>query len=227
MDNPEGAIEGATGYIGGNALFVLYEDGFGWEYCALVGSQGKADQISRQFHGRGPLEDEAQNANIVHWGLRQHSPDRLAWDIHTSRIGIRTVKDLEGKACRQQRQKAYNNRDGMNDLINMPDQALHRNLDKIALSPGLDPLATVKTAIVCPPAIHGLDSRSELGLPGASGSGSGWWWSRATWGEEGYYLFKNGHVDWGEVQLAIPRAAYGEGPIESPDLDVLNFDQTA
>lgn len=75
--------------------------------------------------------------------------------IHTSGIGILTVEDLDTRTCGLRREKMYNGWDGVNELINMRDQVFHRNLDKIALAPGVESPHTVKTAIVCPPAIYG------------------------------------------------------------------------
>ena len=48
--------------------------------------------------------------------------------------------------------KIYNDWAGIKDCISLPDEAWHRNVDKIVLAGGSD---SVKTAIVCPPTIYG------------------------------------------------------------------------
>jgi hypothetical protein len=37
----------------------------------------------------------------------------------------------------------------------LPDEAFHRNVDKIVLEAGAQHAASVKTAVVCPPTIYG------------------------------------------------------------------------
>jgi nucleoside-diphosphate-sugar epimerase len=48
----------------------------------------------------------------------------------------------------------YNDMDGISELTNLPDRALHRPVDKIVLAASVGH-PHVKTAIVCPPTIYG------------------------------------------------------------------------
>lgn len=49
-------------------------------------------------------------------------------------------------------EREYNDWTAVEDLINLPKDAFHKNVDDIVLSSGSD---SVKTAIVCPPTIYG------------------------------------------------------------------------
>jgi nucleoside-diphosphate-sugar epimerase len=50
-------------------------------------------------------------------------------------------------------EKVYNDWDGIGDVTSLPDEAAHRDVDKIVLAAGAD--GRVRTAIVCPPTIYG------------------------------------------------------------------------
>ena len=84
-----------------------------------------------------------------------HTEDRPAWYIYTSGMGILTVEDLSAKTCGIRREKEYDDWDGIHELINLPDHAFHRNVDKIILNATQGSTKNFKTAIVCPPAIYG------------------------------------------------------------------------
>jgi nucleoside-diphosphate-sugar epimerase len=51
--------------------------------------------------------------------------------------------------------KVYNDWSGIEELTNLPDDAFHRNVDKVVLEAGEKHAASVKTAIICPPTIYG------------------------------------------------------------------------
>lgn len=46
----------------------------------------------------------------------------------------------------------------MDELKSLPDDAFHRNVDKIVIEAGEKYGDTVKTCIVCPPTIYGMFS---------------------------------------------------------------------
>lgn len=50
----------------------------------------------------------------------------------------------------------YNDYSGIQALTTLPDEAFHRNVDKIVLEAGSKHADSVKTVIVCPPTIYGL-----------------------------------------------------------------------
>lgn len=84
-----------------------------------------------------------------------HAPEQPAWYIHTSGTGILTFEDSRAKTCGILREKEYDDWDGIHELINLPDDAFHRNVDKIVLKAGLELPDNIKTAIVCPCAVYG------------------------------------------------------------------------
>lgn len=45
--------------------------------------------------------------------------------------------------------------DGVQELVNLPDHAFHRNVDKIVLETASKYSDVVKVALVCPPTIYG------------------------------------------------------------------------
>jgi hypothetical protein len=50
-------------------------------------------------------------------------------------------------------QPPYDDLENISGLTSLPDQAFHRDVDKLVLAAGSD---AVKTAIACPPTIYGL-----------------------------------------------------------------------
>lgn len=52
-------------------------------------------------------------------------------------------------------EKQYNDVSGIEELTNLPDEAFHRNVDKLVLETGVKHSDAVKTVIVCPPTIYG------------------------------------------------------------------------
>lgn len=50
--------------------------------------------------------------------------------------------------------KEYNDLSGIEELTNLPDEAFHRNVDKIVIETGVKNSDAVKTVIVCPPTIY-------------------------------------------------------------------------
>ena len=58
--------------------------------------------------------------------------------------------------------KQYNDLDGVEELTTLPDEAFHRNVDKIVIETGTTHKDSVKTVIVCPPTIYGSFSMLPL-----------------------------------------------------------------
>lgn len=94
-------------------------------------------------------------AEAISRGLRAHSSDRPGYWIHTSGTGILTFEDFRASTYGDYRAKEYNDWDGIGEVTSLPDDALHRVVDKIVLAAGQDFPDRVKTAIVCPPTIYG------------------------------------------------------------------------
>ncbi|KKZ65948.1 hypothetical protein EMCG_08291 [[Emmonsia] crescens] len=180
MAPPKVFVTGATGYIGGDAFFRINQAHPEWEFTALVRSQEKGALVTSKYpntklvygdlDSAALLEEEAKKADIVYHfadcdhvassqaiakGIAAHTPDRPGYWIHTSGTGILTFEDLGNSTYGDLRPKEYNDWDGIGDVTSLPDEAFHRDVDKIVLGVGVVAADRVKTAIVCPPTIYG------------------------------------------------------------------------
>jgi hypothetical protein len=52
--------------------------------------------------------------------------------------------------------KVFDDLEGVGELTSLPDEAFHRNVDKIVLECGTKHADVVRTAIICPPTIYGM-----------------------------------------------------------------------
>ncbi|KAJ5287244.1 hypothetical protein N7478_002930 [Penicillium angulare] len=177
---PQVFITGATGYIGGDGLYAVANAHPDWEFAALIRNKEKASVVSSKYpkvrvvHGdldsADTIEEEVKKADIVfHFadcdhvasaeaiakGAKHHTPERPLWIIHTSGTGILTVEDQRANTYGINRTKEYNDWEGVNELVNLPADALHRNVDEIIINAGKGNPTGVRTAIVCPPTIYG------------------------------------------------------------------------
>ncbi|EPS34760.1 hypothetical protein PDE_09724 [Penicillium oxalicum 114-2] len=173
-------LTGATGYIGGEVLHTIVKAHPDWEITALVRTQEKADLVSSKYPNiriiQGDLdsveliEDQAKNAHIVFncancdhvasaeaiaRGARHHTADQPLWLIHTSGTGILTIEDKRAGTMGIERPKKYDDWEGISEMINFPDDGIHRDVDKIVINMGRESPASVRTAIICPPTISG------------------------------------------------------------------------
>lgn len=98
--------------------------------------------------------DHEGSANAIVEGLSKRPGS--SYLIHTSGTGIIAVDDLHANVVGRALDKVYDDWDGIKDVtVNMPDDAWHRNVDKIILAAGDKSGGKIKTAIVCPPTIYG------------------------------------------------------------------------
>lgn len=177
---PKIFLTGATGYIGGDALFHLVENHPDYEVACLVRNSQRGSLVASQYSKirlvYGSLDDdealekEAREADIVlscasadHEGsvkafirgLSAHSPNRPGYLIHTSGTGILCWQDIEHKTYGEAATKIYDDWNGIQELTSLPDFAPHRKVDKLVLAAGTDKASPCRTAIVCPPTIYG------------------------------------------------------------------------
>lgn len=114
--------------------------------------------------------DHEVSANAIARGLAAHDPSVPGFLVHTSGTGILLFEDIREKTFGNQfRDKIYDDLEGVSEVISLPDDAPHRNVDKIILKVGTDYPDRAKTAIVCPPTIYGPgrgpDSQRSHQLP--------------------------------------------------------------
>lgn len=83
------------------------------------------------------------------------TPPKIPSGGFTSGTGILTVEDFRTNTWGTEHSKEYNDWDGVSELLNLPDDALHRNVDKIVIEASKNNPDSIKTAIVCPPTIYG------------------------------------------------------------------------
>ncbi|RMZ89121.1 hypothetical protein DV736_g3638, partial [Chaetothyriales sp. CBS 134916] len=174
---PKVFTTGATGYIGGDFLYALVQKHPDWDITALVRNSDKGAKVTAAFpkvklvygttqSAGNVIEDEAAKADIIYHfadsaddvpgttaivkGLQKKKTH--GFYIHTSGTGILTHETMSTGRFGDDFLNVYNDWDGIVELTNLPDDALHRNVDKIVLAAGSD---TIKTAIVSPPTIYG------------------------------------------------------------------------
>ncbi|ETN40876.1 uncharacterized protein HMPREF1541_05156 [Cyphellophora europaea CBS 101466] len=167
---------GATGYIGGDFLYLVNEKHPDWIITALVRNSDKGATVAKEYpavrliygdlDSAELIEEEASKADIVlnfancdHEaaataivkGLGRSSKQQVFY-IHTSGTGILTAETFDKDAFGDELTKSYDDWDGIKELWSLPDHALHRKVDKIVQGSWSDKL---KSAIVCPPTIYG------------------------------------------------------------------------
>ncbi|KAI1429362.1 hypothetical protein F5Y12DRAFT_483217 [Xylaria sp. FL1777] len=175
-------LTGVTGYIAGDALYALARKYPDFEYAALVRSESSAARVREAYPAvrvvLGSLDDadllkkEAAWADLVlhaadssdHEGAARsiaaglvegHSASRPGYWLNTGGTGIFTYFDTVDNRLGQPPNRFFDDLDGIEVLTNLPDEAFHRNIDKIVLECGTAHADAVRTAIVCPPTIYG------------------------------------------------------------------------
>lgn len=102
--------------------------------------------------------DHVGAANAIAKGLVEgHTAQRPGYWLHTGGTGILTYFDSEvRKTAGEHDDKIFNDWDGVDELVNLPAGAFHRNVDELVLQTGTRYADRVKTAIICPPTIYGV-----------------------------------------------------------------------
>jgi nucleoside-diphosphate-sugar epimerase len=100
--------------------------------------------------------DHVAAAQAIDKGCQHHTVERPVWVIHTSGTGILTIEDQRAGSYGIERPKEYNDWEGVSELLNLPSDAFHRNVDEIIINAGKRDPSSIHTAIVCPPCIYGV-----------------------------------------------------------------------
>ncbi|KAJ6006786.1 hypothetical protein N7451_004730 [Penicillium sp. IBT 35674x] len=175
-------LTGVTGYIAGDALATLVSKHPNFSYSALVRSTRKAEQIKAQYPNirivLGDLDDsallerESAAADIVlhaadasdHAGAAKaiaaglvagHTEQNPGYWLHTGGTGILTFEDSDSGIYGNKSEKVYDDWEGVEELLTLPDHAFHRNVDQLVLEAGAKHADVLKTALICPPTIYG------------------------------------------------------------------------
>jgi hypothetical protein len=100
--------------------------------------------------------DHEGAAKAIAAGLAEgHSKDNPGYWLHTGGTGILTYFDSKDGKTGEESDKQFNDLHGVDELVNLPSEAFHRNVDEIVLDAGIKNAAAIKTAVVCPPTIYG------------------------------------------------------------------------
>ncbi|KAF2275188.1 NAD dependent epimerase/dehydratase family protein [Westerdykella ornata] len=173
-------ITGATGYIGGDVLYAIAHAFPDLEITALVRNSDKGAKVAAQYPKirlvYGDLDstdvitkasaeadvvvntanvDHEASARAIVAGLAQKKEGEKGWLIHTSGTGILCYADYERKSYGAKNEKVFDDWDGIGEVLNIPDAALHRPVDKIVLAASHQYPGKISTAIICPPTIYG------------------------------------------------------------------------
>ncbi|KAH6704299.1 hypothetical protein BKA61DRAFT_646614 [Leptodontidium sp. MPI-SDFR-AT-0119] len=170
-------ITGATGYIGGDALYTTIKAHPDYDITCLVRNSKRGALLKEKYPAirlvYGDLDDhdlivqESSKADIVcNWancehvgcvraiaqGLSQKPADEVGYFIHLSGSDILCFPDVEADAYGVHGDKVFDDWDGVGELTSMKDIAAHQEVDMVVLKAGA---STTKSAIVCPPTIYG------------------------------------------------------------------------
>jgi nucleoside-diphosphate-sugar epimerase len=229
-------ITGATGYIGGDALYRIVEAHPDWEITAIVRNSDKGAKVAQHFakvrlvygdlNSTDLLEEEASKADIVlHTANCDHKASATAmlkgmarsskpqvFYIQTSGTSILAQESFAKNVFGEKLSRSYDDWDEVAELFKIPDDAPHRPADKIVQAAGSD---KVKIAIVCPPCIYGPgrgpDNQRSIQLYNAAKSmiqhKQGWMPGK------GENVWHEIHVqDLSDLYLLLAEAAVNGGP---------------
>ncbi|KAI1413247.1 NAD(P)-binding protein [Hypoxylon sp. FL1857] len=194
---PKIFLTGATGYIGGEALYALVKAHPEFEYAVLVRNEERGKPVAAAYPNvrlvYGNLDDsdviekEAAAADIVvHTAdssdnvpsakaiakgiAAGHTAEKPGYWIHLCGTGILTWYDTKHKRFGQAPlpEERYHDIDDIERILSLPDEAIHRDVDKIVIAANESP--SVKTLIVGPPTIygqgHGPGNQRSIQVPG-------------------------------------------------------------
>jgi hypothetical protein len=140
--------------------------------------------------------DHVSSAQAIAKGLKEgHTAEKPGYWLHLSGTGILTwydhVNNREGVT--PVAEQIYYDVDGVDRLVNLPDDAPHRDVDKIVLGAASD---AVKIAIICPPLIYGtglgVGNQKSAQLPFLVETGL----------DDGYVpIIKPGKTEWDNVNI--------------------------
>ncbi|EKG10799.1 NAD-dependent epimerase/dehydratase [Macrophomina phaseolina MS6] len=169
---------GTTGYIGGDALYSISTAHPEYEWTCLVRNSDKGALIAKQYpkvklvygdlDSSDLITEESAKADIVcNWANCDHAGAATAiiaglsqrsaptFYIHTSGTAILMIHDQQLNLFGVESTRVYDDITSITEITSFPDQAWHRDVDKIVLGASSSS-SSIRTAIVCPPCIYGL-----------------------------------------------------------------------
>ncbi|KAL7620436.1 hypothetical protein AAE478_009431 [Parahypoxylon ruwenzoriense] len=180
---PKIFITGATGYIGGEALYSLSKAHPEYEYTLLVRNEERGKPVAASYPNArlvyGTLDnaeviekeaaaadvvvhtaesaDDQPSARAIAKGLAAgHTAKKPGYWIHLCGTGILTWYDQQQKRYGEAPlpEQKYHDIDDIERIVSLPHDAPHRDVDEIVLAAAESP--AVRTLIVGPPTIYGI-----------------------------------------------------------------------
>ncbi|CAN8101344.1 unnamed protein product [Discula destructiva] len=177
-------LTGVTGYIGGDIFYAVQQAHPDYSYTLLVRNEERAKPVKAKYpnvkfvygdlNASDVIEKAAADADIViHTanssddipsaraitrGLAAgHTAANPGYYLHICGTGLLMWRDMRDQRYGQPplADEAYNDLAGIDKILTLPDDALHRDVDKIVLAASSSSYSAVKTAIVGPPCISG------------------------------------------------------------------------
>lgn len=112
--------------------------------------------MKRMLADAADASDHEGASKAITAGLVEgHSPSKPGYWLHTGGTGILTWEDSKYDKLGEASDHVYNDWEGIEELTNLPDEAFHRNVDKIVLEAGSKHGDVIKSVIVAPPTIYG------------------------------------------------------------------------
>ncbi|OAL30034.1 hypothetical protein AYO20_08938 [Fonsecaea nubica] len=243
---------GTTGYIGGDALYLISQKHPEWELTCLVRNSDKGAKVAavypkvRLVYGDldtvDLIEEEAANSDVVYHfancdhegsaraiakGLARRNREGPGYWIHTSGTLILGWETIDLADFGNRLDKVYDDWNNVGELISQPDHAAHRNVDKIVLAASSD---KVKTAIRQKAfkvgkgenVWHEIHVQDLSNLYLLLGEAAVNGGSPATWNDQGYYLAENGPFVWGDVIQEIANVAHKKGLLPEATVESLS-----
>ncbi|KAF2119376.1 NAD(P)-binding protein [Lophiotrema nucula] len=172
---PKLFITGGTGYIGGSVLDTIAKAHPDYEITALLRNEPQAFKstypkvkvVKGDYGSAEILSSEAAKADVVvHNGDSDHEPSLKAiidgllkrsnpgFLIHLSGTGI--VSDYKDETyLGKQNPKVWSDVNDHGEIVSLPDEAPHRNTEKILNDTVAQHNDKINIAIMCPPDIYG------------------------------------------------------------------------
>lgn len=126
-------------------------------YCvSTVWNPTQCWPLITQTTDNADASDHVGSAKAIAAGLvAGHTRENPGYWLHTGGTGILTFEDSDSGEFGPS-DKVYDDWDGVEELLNLPDHAFHRNVDQIVLDAAAKYADVLKVALVCPPTIYGL-----------------------------------------------------------------------
>jgi hypothetical protein len=120
----------------------------------LIASEAAAADIVLNWASSD--HDGLNNAVIA--GLKKKGSQ--CYLIHTSGTGLLTYEDTKNNREAQASSKVYDDWEGVSEVVGLPDDAMHMNVDRVILNTASEN-PSIRTAIVAPPLIYGVSANKN------------------------------------------------------------------